>query len=283
MALKKVEMTAVEMTPVFMQQIMTLPVGVRIGPQLLSNSQFEDMTIGSEVIVDPGFDNALDWSFSAGWAVAASNATHTGGTSDNIQSATNVTNIGDSYVAVLSTVSNTEDGTQRITARWADTNYTVGQTAPGVDTVYTAAVGSPTPQTPALRSAGATLGSWVCDSFSVKPISLDDYSELGTRNANEYMVFNAADDTVRIVSGGLTMGITQVIPDFVAGDYYYSVGTTAITGSLIISTPTDGTLGTISSLGENRGVISLTDANIQLEDNGACDVTVSSFNIYKVI
>lgn len=281
--MRSIGLRRVTLNPVELKRVFLDPVNVNLGDQKLVNFDFSAMTIGAEVVVDPGFDDALDWTFSAGWAVAGGKATHTGGTSDNIATAANVTTLGNSYVAVVTTDSNTEDSAQRITGRWADQNYNIGDNAPVVDTVYTAAVGSPTPLTPALRSTGL-LGSWVVDSFSVKPISVDTWSEVGTRSAAEYMIFNNDDQTVQIVSGGLQMGITQTIPDFAAGDYYYSVDIANDNlGTLKISTALDGDLATIDNTGEHTGVISLTDADIILQANGACDLTVCCFELYQVV
>jgi hypothetical protein len=281
--MRSIGLRRVTLNPVELKRVFLDPVNVNLGDQKLVNYDFSAMTIGAEVVVDPGFDNALDWSFSAAWSVSGGKATHDDGTSDNIQTSANVTTIGASYVATVVSDSITENGTQRITSRWSHDNYTLSV---GTDTFYTAAVGSPTPQTPALRSAGSSdLGNtWVVDSFSVKPISVDSWPDVGTRSAAEYMIFDNDAQTVRIVSGGLQMGITQTIPDFVAGDWYYSVDIANDNlGSLKISTALDGDLATIDNTGEHTGVISLTDADIILQANGACDLTVCCFELYQVV
>ena len=286
MTLTKVQLEKIVLTPVSMEQVMMTPVTVNLGPQLLSNSQFSDMTIGAEVNADPGFDDPLEWSTGGSWVVSGSTATHTTGDSNNITANTNTTTIGECYQVTNVTLTNDEiGGSQRYaSARWCNEDLILPNGA-GTNVGYVTAAGGNNPTKITMRSAvsSAGVGDWVTESMSVKPVSLDGFTRLGTISLTEWNLYDAENKTVRIVSGGAQMGITQTIPTFVTGDYYYSIFVDSKTGDLKLSNPTDGDIASISSTGENKGIISITDGDLQLEADGACDVIVSAFTIYRVL
>ena len=102
-----------------------------------------------------------------------------------------------------------------------------------------------------------------------------------TNFSNRLVIDNGGSCTISEMS---IKEVTTANPVFEPGGYYYSIGiTNNNAGSLKLSTPTDGDLAVIDNTGPHTGVISLTDANIQLEANGACDLTVSYFDLYPIV
>jgi hypothetical protein len=277
--LRQVALNDVELREIFLD-----PVSVSLGEQLFTNEEFFNMTIGAEVLNDPGFDTPAEWTASGNWVVSGSAATHTAPGNDNLTSVAAVTTTGKCYQVIAVTTVATEDGQMRYTSnRWANVDSLVDSGA-ATYTTYIAAAGNNDPTRPNARSAGATTGTWTMTSLSVKETTLDTWSIVGTQNASEYLVFNATDKTVRIVSGGNLMGISQVIPDFVAGDYFYRVNIpVANSGSMILNTVGDGTVATFTSIGLHEGVVSLTDSDLRLGFGASGDATVSSFKLYPVI
>lgn len=277
--LRRVILNDVNMRRVFMD-----PVSINLGDQALLNNSFTSMTIGSELALDGDFSSAVNWDLGSGWSIDTGLGTMThDGTAKS-----NTTQSGFTAFQSLKTEIVTDSNAQTnnkalVRETFLQNKWTLSNTASAIDVNWECNAGT-APTAFSIRDTEEDLSLRVFSSISIKPVTIDNWAEVGTRTATEHMCFDDDNHVINIFSGGLAMGITQTIPNFVAGDWYYSVGiANDNTGSLKISTAADGDLAVIDNTGSHTGVISLTDADIILQNNGACDVTPSYFNLYPVI
>ena len=219
MTLTKVEMERIGMTPVAMLQVMPLPVGISIGPQLLNNSNFTDMTIGSELVLNGDFSSATGWSLGPGWSIdtGLGTLTHDG------TAKSNTTQSGFTAYQAIKTEIVTDSNAQTqnkalVRETFLQNKWNLSDTAPVTDVNWECNAGS-APTIFSIRDTEENTTSRVFSSISIKPVTLDDWLELGTRTAAEHMCFDDDNGVINIVSGGLQMGITQDLSD---GDTYGS-------------------------------------------------------------
>ena len=277
--LRRVTLDDVNMRRVFMD-----PVSINLGEQALLNNRFTSMTIGSELALDGDFSSAVNWDLGAGWSIDTGLGTMThDGTAKS-----NATQSGFTAFQSLKTEIVTDSNAQTnnkalVRETFLQNKWTLSNAPSATDVNWECNAGT-APTIFSIRDTEENLSSRVFSSISIKPVTIDNWAEVGTRTATEHMCFDDDNHVINIFSAGLAMGITQTIPNFVAGDWFYSVGiANDNAGSLKISTAADGDLAVIDNTGPHTGVISLTDADIILQNNGACDVTPSYFNLYPVI
>jgi len=252
-----------------------------MGPQLLLNPEFTLRTIGAEAIPDSGFDSPAAWGAGGNWAIASSQATHTGGASSNLTYGSDVLTIGHCYLLSVDLITYTEDGDIEFSGRAYDGNRSFSG-ATGINTAYAAATGGSSPTRPTIRDKNSTTGTAVIDDFSNKEVTLNNWAVVGTRGLTEFLIYDGDTDNVRIVSGGPDIGISQDIG--VTGSLYYEVIIDEVdSGAIEIATATDGSLVTFSSPGAYSGNITTTDSTIILQSQGACDVGADTINLYKVL
>ena len=282
--MRSVGLRRVVLSDVAMRRVFMDPVNIALGNQALDNYNFNNMTIGSEDVIGGDFSNAGDWDTQAPWTVASGVATMDYSLGDgNLSQQVASLTAYQSYQVQIDLVSEDGDGQIELRSNTWGGNVRIDNAGIGTQTYYLCNYGS-APTNYAMRGKNGTVLTGVLDNASAKPITLDSWTELGTRTAAEWMIFDDAAKTTQIVSGGLTMGVSIPINDFAAGDYYYSVDiVNDALGTLKISTAGDGDLATIDNTGEHTGVISLTDGTIRLEANGACDLTVCCFELYPVL
>jgi len=281
---RPVVLRSVALRPVALTEVSLNPISVDVGPQALDNFDFSAMTVGAELITDPGFDTGTGWALQADWVISGGLATFTwNGANRNISTNDDPLTAYQSLVFGIDVDSNTFDGAVDLRNTVIGANQRIDNSGLGLTNYYKVNWGT-APLNISIRARSGTTGSFSMASVSVKPIDLDDWTEIGTRTATEYIVYNAEDSTVQIVSGGAQIGIDIAITDFIAGQYVYMIDVANDnSGSLKISTSGDGDLATINDAGVHDGVISITDSTIQLEANGACDLTVNSFKLFPVV
>jgi len=437
--LRRVTLNDVEMHRIFLD-----PVNLNLGEQVLVNNRFASMTIGSELVTNGDFSSATGWNLGSGWSIdtVLGTMTHDG------TAKSNTTQTGFTAYQAIKTeiITDSNDQTSNkalVRETFLQNKWTLSNNASAIDVNWECNAGTE-PTIFSIRDTEENTTSRVFSSISIKPVTLDSWSEIGTRTATEHLCYDGDQALVNIFSGGAQIGITQdlsdgdtygselqpnsdlsgtagghdgtgsgsgavaddytiysnvgdvytsskdgndhqvitatsgdnvliratanrptlssgtlykasitlsdltgsvdwlvrasfgvnvqfqntitsagtytlyfiadasfsasvylllldagesctisemsikevttVNPVFEPGGYYYSIGIeNDNAGSLKLSTPTDGDLAVIDNTGPHTGVISLTDPNIQLEANGACDVTPSYFNLYPVI
>lgn len=279
------ELILTELQPTQLDDTILVPTNIEIGRQLFTNPNFSFMTLGPEVMDDPGFDSPGDWTTTQGWAVTGGQAVMIwAGSAGNIIS-NNLLTAYQSYQLEIETISNTFDGTCVIRNTTFGSSHDV--TNVGILIICDANVGA-SPLSVSMRAANGTAGIITLDNVTVKKATLDSWTELGTRTQNNYMIFNtcpsdAQHQSVQIVSSGPQMGIGQNIGTgtLTVDNYFYHIDIESITGDLKL---TSGA-GSISfdSAGVYRGVTPLPSSVMTLEADGACDAVINSFRIYPVI
>ena len=278
--LRRVTLNSVEMRRIFLD-----PVNLNLGEQVLVNNRFASMTIGSELVTNGDFSSATGWDLGSGWSIDTGLGTLThDGTAKSNTTQTGFTAFQSIKTEIITDSNDQTSNKALVRETFLQNKWTLSNdSGPITDVNWECSAGT-APTIFSIRDTEENLSSRVFSLISIKPVTLDSWSEIGTRTATEHLCYDGDQALVNIFSGGAQIGITQAIPDFVAGDYYYSIGiANDNAGSLKLSTPTDGDLATIDNTGPHTGVISLTDANIQLEANGACDVTPSYFDLYPIV
>jgi hypothetical protein len=125
-----------------------------------------------------------------------------------------------SLKTVVYTISNAQQNnkTQIRNTFFTEKEQLTNDAGPAHDTFWDCNAGT-SPTTFSMRSTENAGGVRTFDSISIRPVTLDDWTELGVRIVNEHMCFNNDTGAINITSGGLEMGITQDISD---GDTYGS-------------------------------------------------------------
>ena len=249
----------VALTPVDMD-----PGGYNLGPDVVVNGDFGLVSLGAELLTSPNFTATTGWATQAAWSIStgAGTATHDGTAAGNLST-------NDAPVTAYTPVcieTEVDEYNQSTNCEIRDTFLSQKRAireTPGTDYVYDNAAGS-SPTNFALRGKGTDSATIVLSRISVKNTSLDSFVELGTMTATAYNYYDPDAGTVRIVSGGATMGISQ--GGLTPGRYFYCIDAQAAnSGTAILSTDADGTLVTINAAGYTQGVADITDTTFKLQ------------------
>jgi len=197
----------------------------------LSNPEFTSTTASAELATDPGFDTGTGWSTQAPWSISGSTATHNGTAAGNLS--TNDEPVP-AYQSCMVTVEILEYN-QSSNCEVRDTFFPSKQAInefPSTDILYDCNTGS-SPTDFALRAKGTDLTTIVLGGISLKTLTLDNWTEVGTRTATEHTCYDPNQGLVKFDSGGTVFSIKQALAN---EDYNMMLNVDTLTsGTVVVS------------------------------------------------